>query len=345
MELFLDASAVNIEEKEYILQVYKSFLYKNAANATLIVDNASDIPTPFSGLGKVAQAPKPSILDKLKADGGFGDFVLKTIKNLQEFNWITNHPLHILPNIPNQVFLVTNLEFLQHPSAFEKKVYNKKNFTVALQNAALVITPSEHYKSILANDFKLPETKIEVVKLQPSAFAKPLSWEERQQVKDKYAEGKDYFVAIISNEKHEFINLLKAFTIFKKWQQSSMQLIILHSENAHQEFAKLETYKHKNDVHLLQLNEEEELQVLASAYACMHAVRHESIPFTLVNAIFCETPIITSDLPAIKELAGDAALYTSATNVDDISRNMITIYKDENLRKKQVEKMREISKN
>jgi len=66
---------------------------------------------------------------------------------------------------------------------------------------------------------------------------------------------------------------------------------------------------------------------------------------TVINAIFCETPIITSELPAIKELAGAAALYASPTSVDDISRKMITIYKDENLRKNQVEKMREKSQN
>jgi glycosyltransferase involved in cell wall biosynthesis len=344
MELFLDASAVDIEEKEYILQVYKSFIYKYSADTTLIVDNVSDTHISFSGLGKIAQAPKPSLLDKLKADGGYSDFVAKTIKKAANAKWITNHPLHILPNIPNQIFLASNLEFLQHPSAFDKKVFNKKNLTAVLQNAEQVITPTEHYKAILTNDFNLPESKILVKKPQPSAFAKPLSWEVKQQIKDKYAEGKDYFVSIISDEKHEFINLLKAFTIFKKWQQSSMQLIVIHDENVHAEFSKLETYKHKSDVHLLQLTEEEKLQVLASAYACMHAVAYESAPSTVINAIFCETPIITSDLPAIKELAGDAALYTKPGDVDDISRNMITIYKDENLRKKQVEKMRELSK-
>jgi len=346
MELFLDASATDIEERQYILQVYKSLIYKYSASVTLIVDNTSDIHTSFSDLGKVAQAPKPSLLDKLKADHGFGDFASKTIKRAPVSTWVTNHPLHILSNIANQVFLITNLEFLQRPTAFDKKVFNKKIFSAAVQNADLVIIPSEHYKTILVNEFKLSETKIQVEKLQPSEFAKPLSWEEKQLIKDKYASGKDYFVSIISGERHEFINLLKAFTIFKKWQQSSMQLIIIHGENAHQDFSKLETYKHKSDVHLQQLNEEEKLQVLASAYACMHAVTHESLPFTVINAIFCETPIITSDLAAIKELAGDTALYTSATNVDDISRNMITIYKDENLRKKQVEKMKEtVSKN
>jgi glycosyltransferase involved in cell wall biosynthesis len=345
MELFLDASAVDIEEKEYVLQLYKSFIYKISASATSIVDNASDIHNVFSGLGKIAQAPKPSILDKLKTDGGFSDFVSKTIKKAPNAKWISNHPLHILPNTPNQVFLVTNLEFLQHSSAFEKKVFNKKTFAAALQNAELVVTVSEHYKAILQSDFKLPENKIQVEKPQPSAFAKPLSWEEKQQIKDKYAAGKDYFVSFISGEKHEFINLLKAFTIFKKWQQSSMQLIIIYNDIAHQDFSKLETYKHKSDVHLFQLSEEEKLQVLASAYACMHTVAHEAVPLTVINAIFCETPIITSELPAIKELAGAAALYASPTSVDDISRKMITIYKDENLRKNQVEKMREKSQN
>ncbi|MDI3318438.1 glycosyltransferase [Pinibacter soli] len=344
MELFLDASAIDIQEKEYILQVYKSFIYKDSEDVTLIVNNASDIHNAFSCLGKIAQAPKPSLIDKLKADAGFGDFVSKTLKKASNGRWITNHPLHILPNTAKQVLLVANLEFLQNPAGFDKKIFNKKNLTAAVQKAGLIVTPSEHYKAILVNDFKLPETKIQVEKPQPSSFAKPLSWDEKQKIKDRYTAGKDYFVSIISNEQHEFINLLKAFTIFKKWQQSSMQLIVMYDDNAHKDFSKLETYKHKSDVHLLQLVGEEKLNVLASAYACMHTVTHESVPFTVINAIFCETPIITSELPAIRELAGDAALYTLPTNVDDISRNMITIYKDESLRKKQVEKMREMAK-
>lgn len=343
MELLLDVSTVNIEEKEYILQVYKSLIYKYSAAASLIVNNTADIHNDFSTLGVVLRAPKPSILDKLKTDGGFSDFVAKTLKKTNSAKWISNSPIHILPSVSNQVFLITNLEFLQHPDQFDKKVFNKKNFIGALQNAELIIVPSEHYKTLLQNDFKLAESKIQVEKFQPSSYAKPLEWEEKQQIKEKYADGKDYFVSIISAEKHEFINLLKAFTIFKKWQQSSMQLLIINSLETHTDFGKLETYKHKSDVHLLNLNEEEKMKVLAAAYVCLHVVKHESVPFTITNAIFCETPVITSDLPVIKELAGEAALYTSPTNVDEISKNMITIYKDENLRKKQVEQMKDIA--
>ncbi|MBV4359152.1 glycosyltransferase [Pinibacter aurantiacus] len=341
MELFLDISSVDTEEGDYILQVYKSIIEQESPTRVFSL-GVNTHPDSFFFPGLIIQPPYPSFLSKLKRDGGFNSFVARTIKKIPDAKWVTNHPFHIFSNKATQVLIASNLEFLQQPDAFDKKLFNKKNLKSALQKAAKVIVPSEHYKTLIQNESS--ENKIQVIKPHASPFARPLSWEEKQQVKDKYTSGKDYFVSIISGEKHEFVNLLKAFTIFKKWQQSSMQLIIIHDENAHQDFSKLETYKHKSDVHLLQLSEEEKLQVLASAYACMHAVTQESIPFVVINAIFCETPIITSDLPAIKEMAGDAALYASATNVEDISRNMITIYKDETLRKKQVEKMKELVK-
>ena len=64
-----------------------------------------------------------------------------------------------------------------------------------------------------------------------------MDWEEKELIKEKYADGKAYFLFSGDiNQRSNLINLLKAFSFFKKRQKSNMLLLI--AGNADEAFKK-----------------------------------------------------------------------------------------------------------
>ncbi len=339
MQLFVDFFETIQEERDYLLQVCNSFKSSHEITFTGWEPQPPSLPENIQWQTFVPA----SLFSGLKQNKGYNDFIAKIIKANKDALWMTNLPGHIIPKIPNQVFIASNLEFLQHPQGFDKKKLTIKKLTGALQNAVKIITPSLHYQSILQNDFKIDESKIQVVFAKPSEITKPLPWEEKEVIKKKYTGGKEYFICCINDlKKFELIHLLKAFSIFKKWQQSSMQLVILHNEKAGAEgpFSKIETYKYKNDIVTANVEEREKLSLIAAAYSCLHPVIFENIPYTIINAAHCNVPVIATELPVIKEFAENAALYIPPKNTDILAQQMILLYKDEALKRRYVEKMK-----
>lgn len=82
-----------------------------------------------------------------------------------------------------------------------------------------------------------------------------MEWEEREQIKNTYTEGREYFL-FTGNiyPPDQLILLLKAFSHFKKWQLSNMKLVLAGPTN--KKTAKLKeklaTYKYKEDVVILE---------------------------------------------------------------------------------------------
>lgn len=82
-----------------------------------------------------------------------------------------------------------------------------------------------------------------------------MNWEEKEQVKDTYTGGREYFLFAgdIFPPDHIII-LLKAFSHFKKWQLSNMKLVL--AGKANKKTAKLKdkltTYKYREDVVIIE---------------------------------------------------------------------------------------------
>lgn len=98
-----------------------------------------------------------------------------------------------------------------------------------------------------------------------------MEWEEREQIKEKYAGGTEYFLYAASIYPVDpLILLLKAFSYFKRWQQSNMKLIVAGATNRKTEKLKekLATYKYREDVILIENPAAEALiELTAGAYA------------------------------------------------------------------------------
>ena len=169
----------------------------------------------------------------------------------------------------------------------------------------------------------------------------PLSWTEKESVKVKIAAGKEYFVLLVDEWHPKLLEALKAFSLFKKRQQTNMQLVFASRELVVDPvfLGKLESFKYRSDVHVCRKLDDEGLaQLIGAAYGLIHSFASDESGHAILNAFKSQVPVIAAEDPASKELAADAAIYANGQDIELLAAHMMLLYKDEQLRKQMIEK-------
>jgi glycosyltransferase involved in cell wall biosynthesis len=249
-----------------------------------------------------------------------------------------------------QCLLVHDLSFLRYPFFIKKShfLFYKHYTPKFINKAKTIVTVSEFSKKDIISQYKIEPGKVAVVPNAVKESFHPLTDIEKDAVKSKYTNGKDYFVyAGAIHPRKNLTNLLKAFSVFKKRQMSNLKLVLAgRLAWKYKDFVEsLKTYKYREEVLLTGYLEEEELvKVIASAYALIYPSLWEGFGVPVLEAMGCDVPVITSENSAMQEMAKDAALYVNPADHNNIAERMMLLYKDENLRSQLIEKGKKISK-
>ena len=246
-----------------------------------------------------------------------------------------------------QLLISPDLTFINQPSFVNKKhlSFYKKYTPLFLNKAAAIVVHSLFSKNQLIDRYKINEQKINVFPVKPDNEFIPLGYEEKESIKERYAEGNEYFIYKgFIGQQQNLMNLIKAFSAFKKRQKSKMQLIIAGTPGiGYEEFlASLKGYRFKKELKILgDVTKAEIPKIVASAYAMVYVPSFETSSAVPLEAMKCDVPVITSSTGAMPEICSDAALYADPQNFKDIAENMMLIFKDEKRRKELIEKGRE----
>ena len=249
-----------------------------------------------------------------------------------------------------QCLVVHDLAFLHYPSFIKKShlLFYKRYTPKFLTKAISVATVSEFSRQDIITQYKTDATKIDVVFNGVKAIFQPVSDEDKAATKNKYTDGKEYFVyAGAIHPRKNLMNLLKAFSVFKKRQQTNMKLVLAgRLAWKYESFKeKLKSFKYRNDVVMTGYVDDKELfQLIGSAYGMVYPSLLEGFGVPVLEAMQCDVPVITSANSSMQEIAKDAALYVDANSHNNIADKMMLLYKDENLRKELILKGRQIAK-
>lgn len=224
-----------------------------------------------------------------------------------------------------------------------KKFFNlyKKKLQETLHCAQMVLTCSEKKRQQLVQEYDVDRKRIRVVRSAPDKRYRILSWTEKETIKVKYAAGKEFFVVSVDGPQQNLVNLLMAFSQFKKRQQSNIQLVFAGKglKNESGFLGKLETFRYRSDVHVYdEVDEAEIIQLISAAYALVHPFDDDEPGKMVLNAFKAGVPVITSDKGSLAEIAADAALYAGIHDIDLLAGQLMLLYKDENLRMQLIEK-------
>jgi glycosyltransferase involved in cell wall biosynthesis len=225
--------------------------------------------------------------------------------------------------------------------------------SVALDRAAAVFCFSEEDRSILLRQAGAgaAETgvkaragdKIVLVRPGPDRVVSPLSFGEREAIKSAHAGGKEYFLVLLGGGgQKDRLNLLKAFSLFKKRQRSNMQLVIIDRDppSGRDWQKKLDTYKYREDLHLVE--PPPTTGIGAGAYALLYPIiAGGSLGVPLLNAWKAGVPVIAGMGGRLGEICGEAALYGGTEDPAALAGQMMLLYKDEVRRNGLIEKGRE----
>lgn len=244
--------------------------------------------------------------------------------------------------VPQCIF-INDLSFIYQLPAFKKSNLFYKTFILrSIKKSKAVFTVSEFCKADIIKQYKINTDKIKVIYKGINENFKEIIYEEKEKVKAEYTDGNEYFVYTGEIGSHKnLVNLLKAFSAFKKRQKSSMQLLIAGKPGWQYEefFENLRLFKFKNDVKILKdLPFEEHVRITAAAYAMVQPSLHESFASQPLEAMKSGVPVIASSTGASPEICGDAALYADTKNFKEIAVKMMLLFKNENLGKELIEK-------
>lgn len=237
-----------------------------------------------------------------------------------------------------QCLIVHDLAYLHEASTVAKShlLYYRRFIPRFVKYASRVATVSAFSKKDISHQLGVDENKISLVQNGVKDIFRPLTFEQKQHAKEKYTQGREYFAYTGAiHPRKNLINLLKAFSLFKKRQQSGMKLVIAgRFAWKNEEFAsKLKTYRYRDDVVLTGFIPDEELAlVTGAAYGMIYPSTFEGFGVPVIEAMKSGVPVITSKGTAMEEASGGIALLADPHDPKDIAEQMMLLYKDENRR-------------
>lgn len=257
------------------------------------------------------------------------------LKKIKADVFISPDGLASLTSSVPQCLVIHDLGFLHHPKAYKKRDagYMKRNTPKFVAKAKTIVTVSDFSKEDLIKQYQTPAEKISIVPNAARPTFQPLKWEVKEEVKEKYTEGREFFLyAGAIHPRKNLVNLLKAFSIFKKWQKSNWKLVLAGRQAwKNNEFLDLlKTYKYREDVVLTgYVSDEEMARLMASAYALVYPSLFEGFGIPVLEAMQSGIPALTSKDSSMEEIAGEGALYFDPADPADIADKMMLVYKDE----------------
>lgn len=190
--------------------------------------------------------------------------------------------------------------------------------------------------------YSVKADKIDVVYNGANEGFKPVNIATAQAIRNKYTNGNPYFVFVGAlHPRKNLTNLFKAFDHFKQKDCKNVKLMIVGEKqwwtnDIKKAYDDLKFQENVIFTGRLQIKELQE--VVASALALTYVSYFEGFGIPIVEAFYAGTPVITSNITSMPEVAGDAALLIDPFSIDSISSAMEKMANNEELRNSLIEK-------
>ena len=220
----------------------------------------------------------------------------------------------------------------------------KRRLKGSLERAAEVVCYSGRDRLFLEAFRSVGKEKIRVLSAVADESIGILAPAEKEKIKAERTDGKEYFLADLTGcGEAEVVDLLKAFSLFKKRQRSQMRLVL---EGRMETFKgieeRLKTYRYRMDVdwHRMDVNWGDGTSdsgrpawaPAGAAYAVLLPVEGNSLGTTLLNMWKAGVPVIAADGGLMEEMAQGAVLGVAPRDPAALAAQLMRIYKEEDLR-------------
>jgi glycosyltransferase involved in cell wall biosynthesis len=242
------------------------------------------------------------------------------------------------------VVTIHDLIFERNPEQYnpiDVKIYRKK-FKYACENADRVIAISQQTKDDIIQFYGTPESKIDICYQSCNpAFGIKVSEEEKKRIKNYYQLPDQFFLYVGSIiERKNLLNICKAVHLLKG--KLNIPLVVIGNGNKYKNEIKRYISSYNIDNQIIFLSEKFDNSdfksakdfpaIYQQALAMIYPSTFEGFGIPVLEALWSNTPVITSSVSCMPETGGDAAFYVNPLNPEEISNAMLQIADNEQLR-------------
>jgi glycosyltransferase involved in cell wall biosynthesis len=203
----------------------------------------------------------------------------------------------------------------------------------AARHAKAIIAVSESAKADIVRILKVPAHRVHVVYEAAAACFQPLCGDgELTSVRRQYQLPEQFVLHVGTIEpRKNLVRLLEAYSQLRRSGKQSLHLVLVGSRgwNDTAVFRAVERLGLGDVVHILGYVPTEQLVALYNLADCLaFPSLYEGFGLPVVEAMACGTPVVASRRGALPEVAGSAAEFVDATDVDSIAAGLHRVLSD-----------------
>lgn len=234
-------------------------------------------------------------------------------------------------------FTLHDLQEKYYPGNFTllQKCWREFTNRFLIRNAAAVICESQYVKQDIVRYYSPPSEKIHVIPAPPAISGHSAAASEIEIIKNKYSLPNKYFfypAQFWPHKNHE--RLILAFSSIATELPEAQLVLTGKKRNEYPRIHSLikQLGLQQRVVHIEYVAQEDMPVIYQLAHAAIIPTLFESISIPAYEAFFMGVPVCISNVVAIPEQVGDAALLFSPTSIGEMASCMKQIWEDQSLR-------------
>ena len=216
--------------------------------------------------------------------------------------------------------------------------YMRMMLPLYFKKSAAVISVSQETTDNFNRILNLPEGKVQTIYFAPARhFRRVTDADELENVRSRYRLPDRFILTLTKRKGDNRKNLGQVFKSYSRYheQTNSPHKLVVGGKDCHlfrDEYA-LPMDGYGKDILFPDWIDQADLPAVYSlADLYLYPSNLEAFPIPLTEAMACGTPILTSNVNGLKEIAGDAALLIDPADTESIANGITTILSDSGLR-------------
>lgn len=250
----------------------------------------------------------------------------------------------LLPRSCRLVPLVTDLAIYRLPGAYQhsRVLWWKFQYQYVRRRADFFLAISEFTKREMTEILGISPEKIFVVPMACSERMRRV--EDRDQLKrlrEKFCLPKHFILFVgNTNPRKNLRRIIQAFDLLKEKTNLPHQFIVAGGQGwKFDQGQVLNGILHRNDVRFIGFVPDEDMPALYSAAELfIFSTLYEGFGVPVLEAQACGTPVVTSNVSALPETAGEGAVLVDPLDPEDICRGMRLVLENRDLAEELVRK-------
>lgn len=222
--------------------------------------------------------------------------------------------------------------------------YHKIMIPLVARTADRIITVSEYSKMDIINMLSVHKDKIFVSHIAAARdFAKNINEEDLQNKLNKYGIGKEEYLLYLGTieGRKNLPRLVESFAKLKTGKKIEIKLVLAGHIGWRSEYSRvtecIKSHSLEDSVIYIGYIDDEDIPyIYKGAKLYMYPSLYEGFGITLLEAFMCNTPVVSSNVTSIPEIAGDAALLVDPYDTKAMAEAMYRVITDKSLKESMI---------